>query len=176
MPVSKQRRSELINEYTAWLKHSQAVIIASYQGVLTKDLYQLRSKIHEANGELHVVKNTLAARALKAASLPVPAELLTGSVIMGFCFQDPAVIAKAMVNFSNEMQAFKVKGGLLDKRLIDVAGVKALADLPPRPILLGGLVATIQGPMTQLVNVLNAPMRELVQVLTARSEQAQAAA
>jgi large subunit ribosomal protein L10 len=60
--------------------------------------------------------------------------------------------------------------------VIDAAGVKALADLPPRPILLGGLVATIQGPMSQLVNVLNAPMRELVQVLKARSEQEPVAA
>jgi large subunit ribosomal protein L10 len=166
----------LINEYADWLKQSQAVIIASYQGVLTKDLYQLRAKIHEANGALHVVKNTLAARALKEADLPTPDDLLAGSVIMGFCFQDPAVVAKAMVNFANEQQAFAIKGGLLDKRLLDAAGVKALADLPPRPILLGGLVATLQGPMSQLVNVLNAPMRELVQVLKARSEQAQAPA
>jgi len=176
VPVSKQRRGELINEYAEWLKQSQAVVIASYQGIATKDLYQLRSKIHEAQGALHVVKNTLAARALKQANLPVPDDLLNGSVIMGFCFQDPSAIAKAMVNFSNEQQAFAIKGGLLGNRLIDKAGVKALADLPPRPVLLGGLVATIQGPMTQLVNVLNAPMRGLVQVLHARSEQAQASA
>jgi large subunit ribosomal protein L10 len=175
VPVSKQRRGELINEYAEWLKQSQAVILAGYQGMATKDLYQLRSKLHEANGALHVVKNTLMARALKSVNMPVPEELLTGSVIVGFCFKDPAVVAKAMVTFSNEQKAFILKGGLLDKRLLDVAGIKALAALPPRPVLLGGLVATIQGPMSQLVNVLNAPMRELVQVLTARSEQAQAA-
>ena len=64
MPVSKQRRSELIGEYTEWLKQSQAVILADYQGIATKDLYQLRSKLHEANGALHVVKNTLMKRAL----------------------------------------------------------------------------------------------------------------
>lgn len=176
MPVSKQRRGELIDEYTEWLKQSQAVIIAGYQGMATKDLYQLRSKLHEANGALHVVKNTLMVRALKAANLPVPEDQLTGSVIVGFCFKDPAVVAKAMVNFGNEQKAFILKGGLLDKRLIDVAGVKALADLPPRPVLLGGLVATLQGPMSQLVNVLNAPMRELVQVLKSRSEQTSASA
>lgn len=176
MPVSKQRRGELIAEYSEWFKHSQAVVIASYQGVSTKDLYRLRTKIHEAQGELHVVKNTLAARALKDAGLPAPEEMLTGSVIMSFGFTDPAAIAKAVTAFASEVQNFNVKGGLLGSRVIDAAGVKTLAELPPRPVLLGGLVATLQGPLSQLVNVINAPMRELAQVLKARSEQAQASA
>jgi large subunit ribosomal protein L10 len=142
----------------------------------TADLYRLRSRIHEAQGELHVVKNTLAGIALKNAGLPVPEEMLTGSAIIGFCFSDPAAVAKAMTTFAGEVQKFEIKGGLLGNRIMDAAGVKALADLPPRPVLLGGLVATIQGPMSQLVNIINAPMRELAQVLKARSEQGQAAA
>ena len=176
MPVNKERRGELIDEYTEWFKNSQAVVIASYQGVKTADLYRLRSKIHEVLGELHVVKNTLAIKALQNANLPVPEEMLTNSAIIGFGFSDPAAVAKAMTAFAAESQKFEIKGGLLGARVIDAAGVKVLADLPPRPILLGGLVATIQGPMSQLVNVLNAPMRELVQVLKARSGQEQVAA
>jgi large subunit ribosomal protein L10 len=176
VPVSKERRGELIAQYAEWFKHSQAVVIAGYQGVSTKDLYRLRSKIHEVQGELHVVKNTLAIKALQQAGLPVPEDLLTGSVIMSFGLTDPAAVAKACTTFAGEVPNYVLKGGLLGNRVIDAAGVKALADLPPRPVLLGGLVATIQGPMSQLVNVLNAPMRELVQVLKARSEQAPAAA
>lgn len=176
MPVSKERRGELIATYAEWFKQSQAVVISGYQGVSTKDLYRLRSKIHEAQGQLHVVKNTLAIKALQQAGLPVPEDLLTGSVIMSFGFSDPAAVAKAVTTFAGEVPNFSVKGGLLGNRVIDAAGVKALADLPPRPVLLGGLVATLQGPMSQLVNILNAPMRELVQVLKARSEQGQATA
>lgn len=176
MPVNKERRGELIAEYAEWFKHSQAIVIAGYHGVSTKDLYRLRTRIHEVQGELHVVKNTLAIKALQQAGLPVPEGLLTGSVIMSFGFSDPAAVARACTTFAGEVQNYKVKGGLLGNRVIDVAGVKALADLPPRKVLLGGLVATIQGPMKQLVNVLNAPMREIVQVLTARSEQTPAEA
>ena len=176
MPVSKERRGELIAEYTEWFKQSQAVVIAAYHGEGTADLYRLRTKIHEAQGELHVVKNTLAGKALQNAGLPVPENMLTGSAIVGFCFADPAAIAKAMTTFAGEVQKFEIKGGLLGNRIIDANGVKALADLPPRPVLLSGLVATIQRPMSQLVNIINAPMRELAQVLKARSEQGQAAA
>jgi large subunit ribosomal protein L10 len=176
VPVSKERRGELIAEYTEWFKQSQVVVIAAYQGVGTAELYRLRAKVHETQGELHVVKNTLAGIALKNAGLPVPDKMLTGSAILGLGFSDPAGLAKAMTTFAGEVQKFEIKGGLLGNRIMDAAGVKALADLPPRPILLGGLVATIQGPMSQLVNVINAPLRELAQVLKARSEQGQAAA
>jgi large subunit ribosomal protein L10 len=176
VPVNKERRGELIAEYAAWFQHSQAIVIAGYQGVKTKDLYRLRTRIHEAQGELHVVKNTLAIKALQQAGWPVPEDLLTGSVIMSFGLSDPAAVAKICTTFAGEVPSYQVKGGLLGKRVLDVAGVKALADLPPRKVLLGGLVATIQGPLTQLVNVLNAPLREIVQVLTARSEQTPAEA
>ncbi len=176
MPISKERRGELIAAYTEWFKQCQAVVIAGYQGVGTADLYRLRSKIHEAQGELHVVKNTLAAIALKNAGLPVPEKMLAGSAIIGLGYADPAAVAKAMTAFAGEVQKFEVKGGVVGTRIVDANGVKALADLPPRPVLLGGLVATIQGPMSQLVNLVNAPMRELAQVLKARSEQGQAGA
>ena len=99
MPISRERRGELIAEYVEWFKQSQAVVIAGYQGVSTKDLYRLRSKIHEIEGELHVVKNTLAIKALQQAGLPVPKDLLTGSVIMSFGFTDPAAVAKACTDF-----------------------------------------------------------------------------
>src|SRR5512139_3242332 len=107
MPISKERRGELIAEYTEWFKQSQTIVIAAYQGVGTADLYRLRSKIHEAQGELHVVKNTLAGIALKNAGLPVPADLLTGSAIVGLGFSDPAAVAKAMTAFASEVQKFE---------------------------------------------------------------------
>jgi len=84
--------------------------------------------------------------------------------------------AKAMTEFANSIESFQVKGGLLGDRIIDAAGVKMLADLPPRPVVLAGLVGALQGPMSQLVSVLQAPLREIAQVLKARSEQAPAAA
>ena len=176
MPISKQRRGELIAKYTELFKQSQAIVVADYQGVGTADLYRLRAKMHEVEGELHVVKNTLALIALKEADLPVPEDLFIGTAIVGLSFKDPIAVAKAMTTFAAEVQKFEIKGGLLGARLLDAASVKSLAELPPRPVLLGGLVATIQGPMSQLVNLINAPMREIAQVLKARSEQGQAAA
>lgn len=175
MPLTKERKSELVAQYAGWLKRSNAVVMAEFPGVAAQNLYGLRVKLRDAQSELHVVKLTLFARALAEAGLPIPEEMLTGSIVAAFAFEEPPAAAKLMVDFAREVEPFKIKGGLLGDRIVDAEGVKALADLPPKPIVLAGLLGTLQGPMSQLVSVLNAPMRELVQVLQARSEQGQAA-
>jgi large subunit ribosomal protein L10 len=176
VPLTKERKSELVAEYAGWLRQSSAVVVAEFPGVGAKDLYNLRVKLRESNSQLRVVKLTLFVRALAEAGLPVPEELLTGPLVMAFAHEDAPATAKAMTDFASSIETFQVKGGLLGDRIIDAAGVKMLADLPPRPIVLAGLIGTLQGPMSQLVSVLQAPLREIVQVLQARSEQASTAA
>jgi len=176
VPLTKERKSELVAEYAEWLRRSNAVVVAEFPGVAAKDLYNLRVKLRESNSQLHVVKLTLFVRALAEAGLPVPEDMLTGPLVMAFAHEDASAAAKAMTEFASSIESFQVKGGLLGDRIIDAAGVKMLADLPPRPVVLAGLVGALQGPMSQLVSVLQAPLREIAQVLKARSEQAPAAA
>ncbi len=171
MPLTISRKSELVAEYTEWLRRSRAVILADFPGVAAKDLYGLRVKLRETNSELHVVKLTLFARALAEAGLPALDNLLTGSTIMAFAHDEPPAAAKVMMDFATAVEPFRVKGGLLGDKVIDEAAVKALAELPPKPVVLAGLIGTLQGPLSQLVNVVSAPLREIVQVLQARSEQ-----
>lgn len=176
MPLTKKRKSELVEEYAAWLRESSAVIMAEFPGVAAKDMYKLRVKLRDTNSQLHVVKLTLFIRALAEAGLPVPEDMLTGSMIMAFAQDEPPATAKALMDFAQDFETFQVKGGLLGEKIIDAQSVKALAELPPKSIVLAGLISTLEGPMSQLVNVLNAPLRELAQVLMARSEQGQAEA
>jgi large subunit ribosomal protein L10 len=176
MPLTKERKTELVAQYADWLKRSNAVVMAEFPGVAAQNLYGLRVKLRDAQTELHVVKLTLFARALADAGLPVPEQMLSGSIIAAFAFEEPPAAAKLMVDFAKDTEPFKIKGGLLGGRIIDAQSVKALADLPPKPVVLAGLLGTLQGPLSQIVNVLNAPLREIVQVLQARSEQGQAAA
>jgi large subunit ribosomal protein L10 len=176
VPLSKKRKSELVSEYAGWLRQSSAVIMAEFPGVAANDMYKLRVKLRDMNSQLHVVKLTLFTRALTEAGLPVPENMLTGSMIMAFAQDEPPATAKVMMDFARDYETFQVKGGLLGDRIIDEAGVKVLADLPPRPIVLAGLISTLESPISQLINVLNAPLREIVQVLKTRSEQGRAEA
>ena len=176
MPLTKERKSELVAQYADWLRQSNAVIVAEFPGVAAKHLYNLRVKLRETQGQLHVVKLTLFSRALAEAGLPVPENMLAGSLIMAFALEEPPAVAKAMMDFAKDFELFQIKGGLLGDKIIDAAGVQALAELPPKPVVLAGLLGALQGPMSRLVDVLNAPLREIAQALTARSEQTPAEA
>lgn len=175
MAISKERKHELVDQYADWLKHSQALILADYRGQPTKSIYQLRTKVRAAQGEFHVVKNTLIMRAMREAGLPAPEQLLTGPTAMLFCFENPATVAKAALQFADETKTFTIKGGVMGNKVIDAAGVKALSELPPRPIVLAQVLGTIQAPAGRVAGVVNAGLRQIVSVIQARADQLKAA-
>jgi len=174
LAITKQRKGELVEEYAGWLKRSQAVILVDCRGVPTKDVFRLRTRVREAKGEFHVTKNTLIARALNQVDLPVPEAMLQGPTAMGFCFENPPAVAKVMLDFANETR-MTVKGAVLGNRILDPAGVKALAELPPRPVVLAQVLGTIQAPAGRVAGVLNSAVAQIVRVLQARVDQLKAA-
>jgi large subunit ribosomal protein L10 len=175
LAITKQRKGELVEQYAELLKKSEAVILVDYRGVLTKDVYRLRTKVREAKGEFHVTKNTLVARALKDAGMAVPESLLEGPTAMGFAFENPPAVAKAMLDFATESKLMTVKGAVMGTRVVDQAGVKALSELPPRPMVMGQVLGTIQAPAGKVAGVLNSAVAQIVRVLQARVDQLKAA-
>ncbi len=175
MAITKKRKGELVGDYQDWLKRSQAVILVDYRGVLTKDVYRLRSRVREAKGEFHVTKNTLIERALRDAGLPVPDQMLQGPTAMSFCFDDPPAVAKAVLAFADEIKIMSIKGGVMGNSIIDAAGVRALSELPPRPVVLGQVLGTIQAPATRVAGVVNSALAQIARVIQARVDQLKAA-
>jgi large subunit ribosomal protein L10 len=175
LAISRAQKEKMVADYVDKMSHSQALILTDYRGLSVADISDLRRRLREVDGVFQVVKNTLFARALEEAGLPIPTEQMEGPVAVGYCLGDAPPGAKALVDFAREVDLLKVRGAILGTNLLDLEGVKGLADLPPREVLLAQLVGTVQGPMSSLVSTLQAPMRELAQVLRARSEQEAAA-
>jgi large subunit ribosomal protein L10 len=175
LAISRAQKEKMVADYVDKMSHSQALILTDYRGLSVADISDLRRRLREVDGVFQVVKNTLFARALEEAGLPIPTEQMEGPVAVGYCLGDAPPVAKALVDFAREVDLLKVRGAILGTNLLDLEGVKGLADLPPREVLLAQLVGTVQGPMSSLVSTLQAPMRELAQVLRARSEQEAAA-
>ncbi len=176
MATSKAQKERMVADYVDKMSRSQALILADYRGLNVAKMTDLRQKMRETDGVFQVVKNTLFKRALEEAGLPFPAEHMDGPVAVGYCLGEAPPIAKILVDFAKEADALEIKGAILGTNILNAEGVKGLADLPPREVLLAQLLGMVQGPMSSLVSTLNAPLRELVQVLHARSEQAEAAA
>jgi large subunit ribosomal protein L10 len=176
LAVSKERKEEVLATYAEWLKKSQAVIVVEYTGAKMKDLDGIRAKIRESGGEFHVLKNTLARRAFAENGMNLPKEFLVQSTAVSFAFSDPASTAKALNEAMKGKEAIKVKGGFMGTQVLSSAQVKALADMPPLPVVRSQLLGVLQAPAGKLVRTIAEPARGLAAVIKAFSEKAPAAA
>lgn len=176
MAISKERKEEVLSTYTDWMKRSQALILVEYTGVKMKDLDAIRSKIRESGGEFHVVKNTLARRAFADSGMELPEDYLVKSTAISFAFTDPASTAKALTEATKGKEAIKVKGGYMSGQALDAAQVKALADMPPLPVVRAQLLGVLQAPAGKLVRTIAEPARGLAAVIKAFAEKVPAAA
>ena len=167
MAISKQEKEAILAKYQGWLDKSVAMILVEYTGVNMSNLDTIRAKVREAGGEFHIVKNTLVKRAFDAAGLSVTSGTLEHSTAIGFAFSDAAGIAKALSEFDKNIEAVKIKGGYLGKQVLSVSDVKALAELPPLPVVRAKLLGTIQAPAGKLVRTLSEPGRSIAGVLKA---------
>jgi large subunit ribosomal protein L10 len=171
LAISREQKEKMVAGYMDRMSRSQALILADYRGLTVSHMTDLRRKLRETDGQFQVVKNSLFKRALEEVGLPVPVEVFDGPVAVGYCLGEAPPVAKAIMDFAKETRILEVKGAILGTDILDVEGVKGLANLPPRDVLLAQLLGAVQGPMSSLASTLAAPMRELVQILQARSEQ-----
>lgn len=175
MAYSKERKREIVAQYVDWVNSSQALIVTEYKGLSVKDLDQLRSKLREVGGEFHIFKNTFGKLAFEQAQLPVPEGYFEGSTAISFAFEDGPAMAKALMSFAAGTEFIKVKGGYLEKEPISPAEVKALAELPPLPVLRAILLGTIMAPASKLTRLFAEPGRQVAAVLKAYAEKDAAA-
>ena len=176
MAVSKARKNEILATYNDWIKRSEAVVLVEYTGVTMKNMDNIRAKIRETDGEFHVLKNTLARRAFADNGMDFPQEYLLNSTAVSFAFSDPASTAKALSEATKGNEFVKVKGGFMDGQVLDAAQVKALASMPPLPVVRAQLLGVLQAPAGKLVRTIAEPARGLAAVIKAFSEKAPAAA
>lgn len=172
MSKSKAQKETILTQYMEWVSKSQAVVLIEYSGLKMNNLDAIRVKVREAGGEFHIVKNTLAKLALEKAGFNVPADYTEKSTAIGFAFSDPAGFAKALTEATKGMEAVKIKGGFMGAVTLKPAEVKALASLPPLPIMRAQLLGILQAPASKLVRTLAEPGRQVAYVVKAFSEKA----
>ncbi|MDI3281140.1 MAG: 50S ribosomal protein L10 [Bacillota bacterium] len=174
--AKREAKREVVKELQEKFASSQSVVLADYRGLNVKAMTDLRRRCREAGVEYRVVKNTLARLAARQAGLEGLEELLLGPVSLAFGYRDPVLPAKVLSEFARDHKELEIKGGVLQGKVVSYEAVKALADLPPREVLLARLVGGMQAPLSGLVAVLNGPLRQLVYALEAVRKQKEAGA
>ena len=161
--MKRQEKEQLVSELSDKIKGAKALYYTDFTGLNVKRMTELRRRFRKAGVEYVVIKNTLAARAVKDVGLD--AERLRGptGVVLG---KDPVTAAKVLSEFAREFDKKpSVKGGLLEGRSIDAAQVMRLATLPPREQMLAELGAGLQSPLAAFVGALNGMLYMFVGVL-----------
>ena len=167
MPLSRQRKEELVADYQQQVRDNAAILFTTYSGLSNRRLTELRNKIREAGGTYQVTKLTLFKIALEEEGYPVPDTLAGVPLAMIFIGENIPDVAKAINDFAKEAEKVSIVGGLMGESVLSAEDVKALEDLPTLDELRAQLVGLIAAPSQSLVNLVDAPPRQLVTVINA---------
>ncbi len=161
----------IVNEIEERLTKVQGAVVADYRGLNAAQMTALRKELREAGVEFKVLKNTLTILAAEKVEMNDLIPLLSGPTAFAFGYEDPVIAAKILSEFAKKNRDLEIKGGILEGKVLDPAGVGSLADLPSREVLLSMVARAMQGPMSGLVNVLQGNIRNLVYALEAVRKQ-----
>ena len=171
MAVTKERKEQLVAQYTELLDQSNAIILTDYSGLNVKQMQMLRAQVRQADGAFYVTKNTLLRLALAKRGQEMPDDLLVGQLGTGFAMNEAPSLPKALTEFSKDQEALTIVGGLLDGELLTAEQVKALAELPSLDELRAQIVGMLQAPARNLATVVAGGVRQVVNVLDAYANQ-----
>ena len=165
--MKRSEKEETVKALNERFSKAKALVLTDYRGLDTAAMNALRAQLREASVEYRVVKNTLMSRASDGTDAALLKDYFVGPSAVAMSYEDPIAPAKVLVKFSKENQKLEVKAGVLAGKVIDVEGIKRLADLPPRDVLLSQLLSVFNGPARSFVSVLSGVPRKLLGVLNA---------
>jgi large subunit ribosomal protein L10 len=170
--MPNEAKVELVGRIKDDLAAADAVWVVDYRGLTVKQAEDLRSRVREQGAVFKVYKNSFTERALVELELPSLGAVLEGPSAFVFVSGDPVASAKVIKDFAVANEKLEVKGGLLNKEVVTVEQIKAIADLPSREQLIAQFIGSIRSPLAGIVHVLNGPASQLVRTLGAISEKA----
>ncbi len=143
------------------------MIFTDYRGLTVAELSELRSLLREGNFEYRVVKNTLAKIASEGTSVSPAKDSFKGPVGIAISYNDPVLTVKKILEYSKKNDKLKVGVALIEGSICASGDLKAVAELPPKNVLLSMVAGVFKAPLNKLANVLNATLNRFVYVLTA---------
>ncbi len=173
MPSEKtlQEKKQVVQELSDKVKAAKGIVLTDYRGLTVEQDTELRSALRKAGIDYKVVKNTLTRFAMNENGLEEIDTFLNGPTAMAVSDTDPVAPAKVLSEFAKKFDKLELKVGVVEGKVIDVNGIKALADLPSKEVLIAKVLGGFNAPISGFVNVLNGNIRGLVVALNAIAEQ-----
>jgi len=155
LSLNLQEKQAVVAEVSAQVAQAQTIVLAEYRGIEVGDITRLRANARQSGVYLRVLKNTLARRAVQGTPFEGLAEQMVGPLLYGIS-ADAVAAAKVVHEFARTNDKLVIKAGAYNGKVMDVAGVTALATVPSKEVLLAQLLGLLQSPVSGLARVLAA--------------------
>ena len=169
--LTRQQKEDQVAELKDKFERATGVFVADYRGLGVKQLEALRGGLRSAEAsesEFRVSKNSVLRRAAAGGAAEGLQEHFTGTTSIAMSFGDPVALAKALVDYAKENEAFELRGGLMDGEVLDVPAITKLATLPSLDELRGMMAGLLQAPAVKLARLLNEPGAQMARVVAAQ--------
>jgi len=165
-----EEKKQLVEELKTKINDAASVILVDYKGLTVAQDTELRKALREANVEYRVLKNRLMQKAFNELGYSDYDEALNGPTAVAFANGDPVAPAKILLESVDKYKKMTIKCGMVEGSYIDLNGVKELATLPPKEVLVAKLLGTLEAPISGLARVLSETISGLARVLNQIAE------
>lgn len=155
MSLNRNEKAAVVKDVGAQVARAQTLALAEYRGLTVEHLNTLRRQARDKGVYLHVLKNSLARRAVTGTPFEVASEAMVGPLIYSFS-EDAVAAAKVIADFAKGNDKLIVKGGAYAGKALDANGVKALAAIPSREVLIAQVAGLLKSPIQRMAGVLAA--------------------
>src|SRR5579872_584348 len=157
----RSEKQEDLDKLKVALAKVSTVILSTFQGITVEDDTKLRRAVQAAGGNYQVVKNTLAERAGAGTPAEKLLKNLSGTNSIAFTNTDPVALAKALTKIAKDVPAFQFRSGIVEGRVISIAEIQQLANLPSKDELISKIMFLLNAPAQRIAMALNALPRNL---------------
>ena len=155
MSLNLDGKKEVVAEVAAKVAKAQTMVLAEYRGTTVANLTKLRSDARAKGVYMRVLKNTLARRAVAGTGFEIAQAHMVGPLLYSFS-EDAVAAAKVVSDFAKGNEKFVITAGIYNGKILDVAGVQTLANIPSKEVLLSQLLGLMMSPVSGLARVLAA--------------------
>lgn len=143
----REEKAQVVATIASRLRESKSTVLVDYRGLTVAQVTELRKQLRESGVEFKVFKNTLARRATAEVEMTELDSYLVGPTALAFSAEDVIAPAKILADFAKKNEALEIKAGIIEGKLVEVAQIKEIADLPSREGLLSMLLSVLQAPI-----------------------------
>ena len=155
MAINKEKKKKIVSDVSKVVKDADSVVFVNFHGLGVSSAVELRKTLRQIGAGYMVAKKTLIKKAFEQFNFPGESPSLEGEVALAFSEEDPVAPAKTIGQFARKNKTIKILGGVFESNFVGADKIAALANVPPREVLLG-----------QFVNVINSPVQGAVFVLS----------